>query len=98
VYDPPYTFPQMREAGYAEYVIRRLMSDPSHQWRADTGIELIHKEPTLEEQERIYRNWLAMDHLLKQQSDLKSFELFGMSNLSHHDVIMKEWRQLNSAV
>jgi hypothetical protein len=90
VYNPPYTRKQMQEAGYAEDMIQRLMNDPVHRWRAYTGIELIHREPTLAEQERIWANWLLMDAPLKERSDQKSRELFGMSNSEHHEKIMAE--------
>lgn len=36
------------------------MNDPVHKWRAESGIELIHKEPTKKEFDRIFKNWQLM--------------------------------------
>ena len=47
-YDPPYTLQQIADKYPAE-VYRELANDPVHSWRANTGIELIHKEPDLAE-------------------------------------------------
>lgn len=38
---------------YGAKTMERLMKDPVHSWIAQTGIELIHREPTIEEFERI---------------------------------------------
>lgn len=65
-----------------------LLKDPVHLWRAETGIELIHKEPTLEEQERIWLNWNKMTNEMKSKSDAKSIVLFGKNNTEHHKEIM----------
>jgi hypothetical protein len=54
-----------------------------HRWRAETGIELIHEEPTLEEFRRVCYNWDAMSPEQKAISDAKSLELFGMTNGEH---------------
>jgi len=69
-----------------------LLKDPAHLWRAETGIELIHKEPTLEEQERIWNNWNKMTEDMKSKSDKKSIELFGKDNAAHHKEIMRDWQ------
>lgn len=61
-----------------------LLKDPVHRWRAETGIELIHKEPSREEQERIWENWNEM-------SDEKSMKLFGKDNSIHHVEIIEEY-------
>lgn len=39
--------------------------DSVHRWRALTGIELIHREPFLNELERIFKNWKLMDPIIK---------------------------------
>ena len=70
-----------------------LLSDPVHLWRAETGIELIHNEPTTEEQKRIWKNWMSMSDKQKEKSDKKSKALFGMYNCSHHKMIMKQRKQ-----
>ena len=51
-----------------------LKKDPTHNWRARTGIELIHKEPYLKEQKRIWRNWNLMTPEQKEKSD-KIFDI-----------------------
>lgn len=70
----------------------KLLKDPVHLWRATTGLELIHKEPTKKEQLRIWNNWNKMTAEMKQKSDEKSIELFGKDNASHHQEIMKNWK------
>ncbi|MFA5188966.1 MAG: hypothetical protein WC460_06415 [Patescibacteria group bacterium] len=69
-----------------------LLKDPVHLWRAETGIELIHKEPTLDEQERIWRNWNEMSDEMKKKSDEKSMGLFGKNNAAHNKEIMRGWK------
>lgn len=68
-----------------------LLKDLAHLWRAETGIELVHKEPTIEEQKRIWNNWNEMSDEMKKKSDEKSFELFGKNNRVHNDEIMHNW-------
>ena len=51
-YEPPYSLEQIK-AKYLENIYNKLANDPVHKWRAKTGIELIHKEPTEEELDRI---------------------------------------------
>lgn len=81
-YDPPYTLQQIRD-NYPEDVYRELATDPVHNWRAQTGIELIHKEPSYDELLRIWSNWNLMPDELKAISDQKSIELFGVDNETH---------------
>ena len=50
-----------------------LKKDEVHAWRADTGIELMHKEPTKGEFERIWKNWQQMPAEMKESSDEQSF-------------------------
>jgi hypothetical protein len=82
-YDPPYSHKQIA-ANYGDSVAKRLMADEAHAWRADSGIELVHREPTRSELERIYSNWLLMPKRLRKISDRKSVELFGKDNASHY--------------
>jgi hypothetical protein len=70
----------------------QLLKDPVHLWRATTGLELIHKEPTLAEQKRIWRNWQKMTAEMKAKSDAKSKELFGQDNATHNKDIMRGWK------
>ena len=65
----------------------KLMNCPIHMFRARTGIELIHKEPTFSEQMRIWDNWNLMPDEMKRLSDIKSIELFGITNEEHHKLI-----------
>ena len=62
-----------------------LANDPVHKWRAETGIELIHKEPTEEELDRIWKNWQLMPQNMKDISDKKSIEMFGCTNAEHYN-------------
>ena len=82
-YEPPYTLAQIK-AQYPEEVYNKLSRCPVHSWRAETGIELIHKEPTEEELDRIWKNWQLMPQELKDRSDEKSLELFGCTNAEHY--------------
>ena len=83
-YDPPYTLEQIK-AKYPENIYNMLANDPVHKWRANTGIELIHKEPTEEELDRIWKNWQLMPQDMKDISDKKSIEMFGCTNAEHYN-------------
>ena len=50
MYQRPYNIEEIKRI--YPHKAKILLNDPVHFWRAETGIELIHKEPTLEEQER----------------------------------------------
>lgn len=73
-----------------------LLKDEAHVYRAKTGIELIHKEPSEKEQRRIWKNWNLMSDKMKKESDKKSIELYGVTNKEHHYSIMKESTTLNN--
>jgi hypothetical protein len=60
-----------------------LLKDPVHHWRAKTGIELIHEEPSWDEFQRIIKNWKLMTPKQKSISDVKSKEFFGVDNMTH---------------
>ena len=60
----------------------RTINCPIHRWRAETGIELIHQEPDLQEFQRIVKNWNKMTDEQKKMSDQKSIELFSRDNMS----------------
>lgn len=81
MYDPPLSFENLPE---------HLRTCPIHSWRAITGIELIHPEPTWEEFERICENWRLMPSVLKAMSDFKSLQLFGITNAEHEDRIRQQ--------
>lgn len=89
MYQRPYTTEEIKKH-YPERA-DMLLKDPVHLWRVETGIELIHKEPTKDEQVRIWNNWLEMPREFQEKSDKKSLELFGISNRIHHEKIMSEY-------
>lgn len=78
-YDPPMSIDQIKSKNF-----EHLLDDPIHKWRAETGIELIHMEPSDEELDRIFDNWGLMDKELIKKSDKKSNELFGIGNIEHY--------------
>lgn len=82
-YERPYTFDQIK-LKYPIKIFQKLFNDNIHKWRATTGIELIHKEPTEDELDRIWQNWQLMSNDMKQMSDKKSIELFGINNAKHY--------------
>ena len=90
-YDPPMSKDEIIRR-YGRVRAYLLLRYPAHRWRAETGIELIHKELTLEEQFRIWRNWQAMPKSLKILSDIKSLQLFGKTNAEHHRELMRRFR------
>jgi hypothetical protein len=73
-YDPPHNAEHLKK-NYPQ-----LLKDPTHRWRAETGIELMHKEPTKEEFERIWKNWQLMSPEQKKRSDQMAQKLTGMTN------------------
>lgn len=91
-YDPPYTEEQMREHGYSEEIIERLKNDPVHRWRMETGIELIHREPTYTEFKRIRKNWQQMTPDQKRISDRKCKELFGCDNKTLYEYLIRQYK------
>lgn len=82
-YERPWTMAEI-EMNLGPAVAKRLSRDPVHRWRAKTGIELIHREPSEEELDRIWANWNLMDDEMKEISDMKSFAFFGCSNREHY--------------
>lgn len=87
-YERPWTLDQIKANLPDKY--EELSKDSIHRWRAETGIELVHREPTKEELDRIWRNWNLMDNDMKAISDRKSKELFGISNREHYMRLSKE--------
>lgn len=90
MYKPPYTTKEIRER-YSKDIVDKLLNDPIHFWRAETGVELIHREPAKEELIRIWSNWNEMSEDLKNKSDEKSLELFGESNKEHYDILINSY-------
>lgn len=87
-YQPPYSVAEVRRV-YGAELLNYLFNDPCHRWRMETGIELIHKEPTKDEFLRIVENWKLMDESQKRISDEKSKELFGCDNMSHAGQLLR---------
>lgn len=96
-YEPPYTLEQIKK-NYSEEVYNNIKNDPIHKWRAENGIELIHKEPSKEELERIMKNWDRMSAKQKQISDQKSIELFGCTNKENYDKLIKTYTESTDTV
>ena len=88
IYERPWTYNEVKQH-YGKYIADKLYKDPVHKWRMETGIELIHKEPDLAEQKRIWKNWQLMPDEYKQISDEKCIEFTGMTNDKLHKFIMK---------
>ena len=91
-YERPYNAEEILQ-NYGKDIYNKLMKDPCHNWRAKTGIELIHKEPTEQEFNRIWNNWQLMSNEDKQKSDAKSIELFGVDNKTHYEQLKSQYKQ-----
>lgn len=89
-YEPPWSLEEIRK-NYGDKMYAILSNDPVHRWRAETGIELIHKEPTKKEFERIVKNWNLMSDEMKRKSDEFSKEHFGSDNMSRINLLRKEY-------
>ena len=89
-YDPPMSYTSM-VSRYGRTKADELMKDPVHQWRASNGIELIHKEPSIEELNRIWANWQLMPDNMKRKSDEKSIELYGVDNETNYNNLVKQY-------
>lgn len=93
-YSKPYTEKEI-EKKYGKKIKERLMKDPCHKYRATTGIELIHKEPTEKELDRIWKNWNQMTPEQKIKSDKKCKELFGKDNKTLYIELKKSYKSIN---
>lgn len=83
-YERPYTAERLQQLG-----LGHLLKDPAHAWRAKTGIELVHREPDIDELTRIYKNWQKMSIAAKKRSDKKSRQLFGKTNEEHYKELLR---------
>lgn len=86
-YDPPYSKEEVLK-NYGPKLYNKLSKDPAHKFRMDTGIELIHQEPSIKELNRIFKNWNYMSDSQKRISDDKCKELFGMSNNEYYEYLI----------
>ena len=91
-YDPPYTYDEIVK-NYGKDMADKLIADPAHKFRCHTGIELIHKEPSLSELNRIHSNWQLMTDEQKIKSDMKSRELFGCDNETNYTRLVKTYNE-----
>lgn len=104
-YEPPYCFEELLKhygKQKALQIVGKDWKDPkkekktssigqqAHSWRCVTGLELIHPEPSLEEQVRVWKNWNKMLQQMKKISDKKCKELYGCPNEENYKKIMKE--------
>ena len=89
-YDRPYSADEIKKK-YGIDVYDKLVQDPVHKYRMDSGIELIHKEPSKDELERIWKNWNRMTTSQKRESDKKSIELFGKTNKDHYNELISSY-------
>lgn len=91
-YEPPWGVEELREHGYSEEKIKELAKDPVHEWRMQTGIELIHIEPTRTELMRIWSNWQLMSKEQKEISEKKCKELFGCTNKELYNYLLPQYK------
>jgi len=91
-YEPPMNLKDIKK-NYGNDIYLKLKNDPVHKWRAETGIELIHKEPSKEELERVMKNWDSMDDRRKRLSDQKSMELFGKNNRDNYNELINTYNE-----
>jgi hypothetical protein len=94
-YETPESEDELLKKGISKQSINILKKDKVHGWRMITGCELIHKENTIAEQEKLWINWQKMGDYSKNLSDNRSIELFGMTNEEHHNEIInnKYWKK-----
>ena len=90
LYDPPYNPDQIKDK-YGIAMYNKLMKDDAHKFRALSGIELIHKEPSINEFNRIWHNWNNMTDEMKAESDKESIRLFGVDNTTHYKQLLPEY-------
>ena len=67
--------------------------DDIHAWRAKTGIELMHREPTLAEFIRIFRNWQCMTPAQKEESDKQEAIFQGNDNTNFFETVYYNYYQ-----
>ena len=73
-----------------------LLRDPAHRWRAETGVELVHREPTEAELRRIMANWEQMSPEEQDISDRKSMELYGVTNRENYSRLLPGYNKAAS--
>lgn len=87
-YERPWSLEEIKM--YVPDKYEELSKCPIHRWRAESGIELIHKEPTRDELDRIWKNWNLMPKEMQNISDKKSIELFGITNAENYKKLTAE--------
>lgn len=63
--------------------------DKLMQWRATTGIEIVHPQETPYELIRNYNNWLLMDEAKRKESDKMCVKFFYYTNKEHFKVLFQ---------
>ena len=86
-YDPP------RGLEFIQAKYPHLLKDPAHMWRAKSGVELIHREPDVQELKRIMSNWHLMSDEQKSLSDAHSKQLFGKTNVEHFNELLPTYEK-----
>ena len=96
-YDKPFSYDEIVR-NYGKSKADELMKDDAHKFRADSGIELIHREPTHDELLRIWKNWNKMNPKDKAISDKKSMELYGLTNAENFNKLKNEYNTYSGPV
>lgn len=78
---------------YGERVYKKLIADSVHKFRMETGIELIHREPSKQELDRIWANWKLMSDADKSESDKKSLDVFGLTNKENYIKLISTYKE-----
>jgi hypothetical protein len=73
------------EDGYNKKQMAKIHSNIDLNFRMITGIELIYKKDTLEEQIELWNNWNRMGIYSRTMSDRVSVKLFNMTNEERHN-------------
>lgn len=60
---------------------------PVHSWRQRTGLEIIYDEVSSAKLDELWKNWNKMPHHMKELSDKKCIELYGMPNEKHYHTL-----------
>lgn len=63
-------------------------SYPAHEWSKRTGIEIIYDEVSTSKLKDLWKNWNNMPQQMKDLSDEKSIELYGLNNKAHFEKLI----------
>lgn len=65
-------------------------SMPVHRWRKQTGLEIIYDEISNSKLKELWNNWNKMPNNMKEASDKKCIELYGINNKSHYEKLIEK--------